>query len=83
VGFETWNVRSLYRSGSSKTAGRKLAKFRLELVGVQGWLGKNRELYFSVWNSEGMYHQSGTGVLYTTELSLLKKEFVSTRVCHT
>ena len=71
--LETWNVKSVCRSGSSKTAGRKLAKFGLELVGVQGWLGRSRELYFSVWNSEGVFRQSGTGVLCTTELSPLKK----------
>ena len=31
----TWNVRSLYRSGSLITAARKLARFKLDLVGVQ------------------------------------------------
>jgi exonuclease III len=33
--FGTWNVRSLYRSGSLKTVARELGKYRLDLVGVQ------------------------------------------------
>jgi exonuclease III len=33
--FGTWNVRSLYRSGSLTTVARKLARYRLDLVGVQ------------------------------------------------
>jgi hypothetical protein len=31
----TWNVRSLYRSGSLTTAARELAIYKLDLVGVQ------------------------------------------------
>jgi hypothetical protein len=31
----TWNVRSLYRSGSLKTIARELGKYKLDLVGVQ------------------------------------------------
>jgi exonuclease III len=33
--FGTWNVRSLYRSGSLKTVVRELGKYKLDLVGVQ------------------------------------------------
>jgi hypothetical protein len=33
--FGTWNVRSLYRSGSLKTVSGELAKYKLHLVGVQ------------------------------------------------
>jgi exonuclease III len=33
--FGTWNVRSLYRSGSFKTVARELGKFKLDIVGVQ------------------------------------------------
>jgi hypothetical protein len=33
--FGTWNVRSLYRSGSLKTVARELGKYKLDLVGVQ------------------------------------------------
>ena len=31
----TWKVRSLYRAGSLKTAARKLARYKLDVVGVQ------------------------------------------------
>jgi hypothetical protein len=34
--FGMWNMRSLYRSGSLKTVARELARYRLDLVGVQG-----------------------------------------------
>jgi hypothetical protein len=34
--FGTWNVRSLFRSGSLKIAARELARYKLDLVGVQG-----------------------------------------------
>jgi len=35
TGFCTWNVRSLYRTGSLKTVTRKLEKYNLDLVAVQ------------------------------------------------
>jgi exonuclease III len=31
----TWNVRSLYRAGSLTATARELAKYKLDLVGVQ------------------------------------------------
>jgi len=34
-GKGTWNVRSLYRSGSLTMAARELSRYRLDLVGVQ------------------------------------------------
>jgi hypothetical protein len=35
----TWNVRSLYMAGSVKAAARELARYKLDVVGVQevGW----------------------------------------------
>jgi len=33
--FGTWNVRSLCRAGSLTTAARKLATYKLDLVGMQ------------------------------------------------
>ena len=33
--FGTWNVRSLYRSGSVTTVARKLLRYKLDLVGAQ------------------------------------------------
>jgi hypothetical protein len=35
IRFGTWNVRSLYRAGSLMTVSRKLARYKLHLVGVQ------------------------------------------------
>ena len=31
----TWKVRSLYRAGSLKAAARELARYKLDVVGVQ------------------------------------------------
>ena len=37
--FGTWNISSLYRSGSLTTAARELARYKLDLAGVQEvWL---------------------------------------------
>jgi hypothetical protein len=33
--FRLWNVRSLYRAGSLMTVSRELARYKLDLVGVQ------------------------------------------------
>jgi exonuclease III len=33
--FGTWNVRSLYRSGSLKTVAKELWKYKLDLMSVQ------------------------------------------------
>jgi exonuclease III len=33
--FGTWNVKSLYRAGSLMAAARELARYKLDLVGVQ------------------------------------------------
>jgi len=33
--FGTWNVGSLYRAGSLTAAARELARYKLDLVGVQ------------------------------------------------
>ena len=33
--FGTWNVMSLYTSGSLTTVARELARYKLDLVGVQ------------------------------------------------
>ena len=37
--FGKWDVRSLYRAGSVTAAARELARYKLDLVGVQevGW----------------------------------------------
>ena len=33
--IRTWDVRSLYRAGSLKAAARELARYKLDVVGVQ------------------------------------------------
>ena len=33
--LSTWNVRSLYRAGSIMAAARELARYKLDLLGVQ------------------------------------------------
>ena len=35
--IRTWNVRSVYRAGSLKGAARELARYKLDVVGVQGF----------------------------------------------
>jgi hypothetical protein len=51
--FDTWNVRSLYRSGSTTTAAEELGRFKLDLVSVQevrwdkgGTVRKGDQLFF-------------------------------------
>jgi hypothetical protein len=38
--FGEWNVRSLYRTGSLMTISRELARYKLDLVGVDEVRGK-------------------------------------------
>jgi exonuclease III len=33
--FGTWNVKSMYRSGSLRAVAEKISKYKLDLVGVQ------------------------------------------------
>ena len=40
--FGTWNVRSLYKARSLTAAARKLARYELDLVGVQ-WVRWDKE----------------------------------------
>ena len=35
IKLETWNVRSHYRAGSFKAAARELARYKLDVLGVQ------------------------------------------------
>ena len=50
----TWNVRSLYRAGSLKTAARELARYKLGVVGVQ-------EVR---WDKEGTVRAGGYNFFY-------------------
>jgi len=61
----TWNVRSLYRSGALTAAARELARYKLELEGVQGvrWdKGGTARAgdYFFFHGKEKKNHQLGT-----------------------
>ena len=64
--FGTWNVRSLYRSGSLTTAARELARYKLYLVRVQDvrWdeVGTLRSGdYICFYGRENKNHQLGMG----------------------
>jgi len=68
----TWNVRSLYRAVSFTAAARELARYKLDLVGVQevSWDkgGTVRAGDYSFFCGKGNEnHQLGTGYLYTKE----------------
>jgi len=71
--FSTWNVRSLYRAGSLTAAARELARYKLDLEGVQevSWemsqgqiRAEDCNFFFRKGNGN---NQLGTGLLYTTE----------------
>jgi len=70
--FGTRNVRSQYRSGSLTTEARELARYKLDLVGVQevrwdeGGTLRSGD-YICVCGRENKNHQLGTGALYTTK----------------
>jgi exonuclease III len=64
--FDTWNVRSLYRAGSLKTVSRELARYKLDLVGVQEarWEGGGTEPageYTFLYGKGNENHELGTG----------------------
>jgi hypothetical protein len=70
----TWNVRSLYRTGSLTAAARELARYKLDLVGVQEvrWDKEGTERagdYNFHYEKENETHQLGTG-FYTPKNSI-------------
>jgi exonuclease III len=85
--FGTWNVRSMYRSGSLMTVARELAK--LDLVGVQEvrWEkeGTVRAGEYTFFYGKGQEnYQLGTGFfVHQRTVSAIKRvEFVSARMSH-
>jgi len=59
--FGTWNVRSLFRSGSLKTAVSELAKYKMELE-VRWEMGSSEpaEIFLSLCGKGNSKHQLGT-----------------------
>jgi exonuclease III len=82
--FGTWNVSSLYRAGSLMTVSRELARYKLDLVGVQEvrWEGSGTEPageYTFFYGKGNENHDLGTGSYVQKRIiSAFKRvEFVS------
>ena len=87
--FGTWNVRSLYRAGSLMAAARELARYTLDLVGMQEvrWYkgGMVRAGDYSFFYGKGdKSYQLGIGYfVHHGILSAIKRvEFVSYRMSY-
>jgi hypothetical protein len=70
--FGLWNVRSLYRASSLVRVSRKLARYKLELVGVKEvrWEGggtEPAEEYTFCYRKGKENHELGTGFLCISE----------------
>ena len=83
--FGTLNVRSLYRAGSLVAASRELARYKLDLVGVQKvrW-----DKWSTVWAGDCIFiygkgnenHQLETGFFFVHHWTVERVEFISDRM---
>jgi exonuclease III len=86
--FGTWNVRSLYRSGSLKTVVRELGKYKLDLVDVQEvrWdkgVTEWAEDYTFFYGAGNEDHELGTGFVLKRIISAVSRvEFVSDKMSY-
>jgi hypothetical protein len=84
-----WNVRSLYRAGSLMTVAKELARYKVDLVGVQevrwdkGGTVRAGDCNF-VYGKGNENHQLGTGFFVHQRLvpAVKRVEFVSDRVSY-
>jgi len=85
--FCTWNVQSLYRAGSLTAAARELARYKLDLVGVQevrwdkgGMLRAGDYNFFYAKVNENHQLETGYFVHHRRVSAVKRVEFVSDRM---